>query len=157
MRIGYGYDIHNLTEGRDLILGGIKIPYIRGLEGFSDADVLIHAICDALLGAMAKGDIGEHFPQTNERYRNISSAKLLGKVVEMLKKEGYVIANIDTLILAEEPKLEPFKKRIKESLLKVLNLEANQLNIKATTAEGKGSVGQKEAIAAEAVVLIDKN
>lgn len=156
MRIGFGYDFHNLVEGRDLILGGVKIPYYRGLEGFSDADVLIHAICDALLGAMAEGDIGEHFPQDDERYRNISSKKIIKQVLSMLDDKKFKIVNLDTLIIAEEPKLGPFKDVIKESLLEMLNLRDDQLNIKATTMEGKDAIGKKESIAAKAIVLIDK-
>ncbi len=156
MRIGFGYDFHNLVEGRDLILGGVKIPYYRGLEGFSDADVLIHAICDALLGAMAEGDIGEHFPQDDERYRNISSKKIIKQVLSMLDDKKFKIVNLDTLIIAEEPKLGPFKDIIKKSLLEMLNLRDDQLNIKATTMEGKDAIGKKESIAAKAIVLIDK-
>jgi len=156
VRIGFGYDFHNLVEGRDLILGGVKIPYYRGLEGFSDADVLIHAICDALLGAMAEGDIGEHFPQDDERYRNISSKKIIKQVLSMLDDKKFKIVNLDTLIIAEEPKLGPFKDVIKESLLEMLNLRDDQLNIKATTMEGKDAIGKKESIAAKAIVLIDK-
>ena len=156
MRIGFGYDFHNLIEGRDLILGGVKIPYYRGLEGFSDADVLIHAICDALLGAMAEGDIGEHFPQDDERYRNISSKKIIKQVLSMLDDKRFKIVNLDTLIIAEEPKLGPFKDVIKKSLLEMLNLRDDQLNIKATTMEGKDAIGKKESIAAKAIVLIDK-
>ena len=156
MRIGYGYDFHNLVEGRKLILGGVKIPYYMGLEGFSDADVLLHALCDALLGTIGKGDIGEHFPETEEQYRNISSIELTKKVLAMLEKEGYKIINIDTLILAEEPKLQPFKKSIKKSLLNILNLKEDQLNIKATTTEGKGAIGRGESIAAEVIALVDK-
>ncbi|HDM37761.1 MAG TPA: 2-C-methyl-D-erythritol 2,4-cyclodiphosphate synthase [Candidatus Omnitrophica bacterium] len=156
MRIGFGYDFHNLIEGKDLILGGVKIPYYRGLEGFSDADVLIHAICDALLGAMAEGDIGEHFPQDDERYRNISSKKIIKQVLSMLDDKKFKIVNLDTLIIAEEPKLGPFKDVIKKSLLEMLNLRDDQLNIKATTMEGKDAIGKKESIAAKAIVLIDK-
>lgn len=156
MRIGYGYDFHNLVEGKNLILGGVKIPYYMGLEGFSDADVLLHALCDALLGTIGKGDIGEHFPETEEQYRNISSIELTKKVLTMLEKEGYKIINIDTLILAEEPKLQPFKKSIKKSLLNILNLKEDQLNIKATTTEGKGAIGRGESIAAEVIALVDK-
>jgi len=156
VRIGFGYDFHNLIEGKDLILGGVKIPYYRGLEGFSDADVLIHAICDALLGAMAEGDIGEHFPQDDERYRNISSKKIIKQVLSMLDDKKFKIVNLDTLIIAEEPKLGPFKDVIKKSLLEMLNLRDDQLNIKATTMEGKDAIGKKESIAAKAIVLIDK-
>jgi len=156
MRIGFGYDFHNLVEGRELFLGGVKIPYYRGLEGFSDADVLIHAICDALLGAMAEGDIGEHFPQDNEKYHNISSRKIIKQVLSMLDDKKFKIVNLDTLIIAEEPRITPFKDKIKKSLLEILNLKDEQLNVKATTMEGKDAIGKKESIAAKAIVLIDK-
>ncbi len=156
MRIGYGCDYHNLIEGKELIIGGINIPYFKGLDGYSDADVLIHAICDAILGAMGKGDIGEHFPEGHPEYKNISSVILLEKVLLLLDEYKHKIVNIDTLIIAEEPKIGPFKKRIRENLAKIMKLDAQDINIKATTKEGKDAIGQSEAIAAEAVVLIDK-
>ena len=156
MRVGYGYDSHNLTENRDLILGGVKIPYFKGLDGHSDADVLTHAICDALLGAMGKGDIGEHFPPDERKYKDISSLSLLKNVLKMLEETKYKIVNIDTLIIAEEPKMSPFKKKMKDRLNQVLNLREDSLNIKATTMEARGSIGRGEAIAAEVVALIEK-
>jgi 2-C-methyl-D-erythritol 2,4-cyclodiphosphate synthase len=156
MRIGYGFDFHNFIEGKDLIIGGINIPYFKGLDGYSDADVLIHAICDALLGAMALGDIGEHFPEQSKEYKDVSSVILLERVLEMLNDKKYRIMNLDTLIIAEEPKMGPFKKRIRENLAEIMNLDQENINIKATTLEGKGAIGKNEAISAEAVVLIEK-
>jgi 2-C-methyl-D-erythritol 2,4-cyclodiphosphate synthase len=157
MRIGYGFDFHNFIEGKDLMIGGINIPYFKGLDGYSDADVLIHAICDALLGAMGLGDIGEHFPETSKEYKDISSVILLKKVLKMLAEKKYEIVNLDTLIIAEEPKMGPFKKRIRENLAEIMSLSLENINIKATTLEGKGAIGKSEAISAEAVVLIEKN
>jgi 2-C-methyl-D-erythritol 2,4-cyclodiphosphate synthase len=139
------------------MIGGINIPYFKGLDGYSDADVLIHAICDALLGAMGLGDIGEHFPETSKEYKDISSVILLKKVLKMLAEKKYEIVNLDTLIIAEEPKMGPFKKRIRENLAEIMSLSLENINIKATTLEGKGAIGKSEAISAEAVVLIEKN
>jgi len=156
MRIGYGCDFHNFIEGKKLIIGGINIPYFKGLDGYSDADVLIHAICDAILGAMGKGDIGEHFPEESPEFKDISSVILLNKVLLLLDRYKHKIVNIDTLIIAEEPKIGPFKNRIRENLAKIMKLDIQDINIKATTKEGKDAIGQSEAIAAEAVVLIDK-
>jgi 2-C-methyl-D-erythritol 2,4-cyclodiphosphate synthase len=156
MRIGYGCDFHNFIEGKDLIIGGVKIPYYKGLDGYSDADVLIHAVCDALLGAMGRGDIGEHFPEGSPEYKDISSVVLLNKVLEMLADAKYQIINIDTLVIAEEPKIGPFKKKIRESLASIMKMDIQDINIKATTKEGKDAIGQSEAMAAEAIVLIDK-
>jgi len=156
MRIGYGCDFHNFVEGKKLIIGGINIPYFKGLDGYSDADVLIHAICDAILGAMGKGDIGEHFPEESPEFKDISSVILLNKVLLLLDRYKHKIVNIDTLIIAEEPKIGPFKNRIRENLAKIMKLDIQDINIKATTKEGKDAIGQSEAIAAEAVVLIDK-
>ena len=156
IRVGHGYDSHNLIENRDLILGGVKIPYFKGLEGHSDADVLTHAICDALLGAMGKGDIGEHFPPSERKYKDISSLSLLRDVLKMLEGAKYKIVNIDALIIAEEPKISPFKKKMKDRLNQMLNLGEDGLNIKATTMEARGSIGRGEAIAAEAVALIER-
>ncbi len=156
MRIGYGYDFHNLIEGKELVIGGINIPYFKGLDGYSDADVLIHAICDAILGAIGKGDIGEHFPEESPEFKDISSVILLQKVLLLLDEYKHKIVNIDTLIIAEEPKIGPFKKSIRENLAKIMKLDIQDINIKATTKEGKDAIGQNEAIAAEAVVLINK-
>ena len=155
-RIGIGYDIHRLTEGRKLFLGGIEVPYIKGLLGHSDADVLIHAICDALLGAVGLGDIGEHFPDTDPKYHNISSAELLKEVAHQIKEKGYSIANIDTVVIAEEPNLSAFKKQIQKNLAGVLEIKEDSVGIKAKTNEGICSTGRKEAIASYAVVLLTK-
>lgn len=154
-RVGIGYDIHRLVEGRKLFIGGIDIPYIKGLLGHSDGDVLLHAICDALLGAMAQKDIGEHFPDTDAEYQGIDSSELLGKVVSLSGKLGYRIVNIDTVIIAEEPVLVPFKKRIQARVAQIAGLSENAVSIKAKTNEGVGGVGKKEAIAAYAVVSIE--
>ncbi len=155
-RIGIGYDIHRLVEGRKLILGGVEIPYEKGLDGHSDADVLLHAICDAILGAMCKGDIGEHFPNTDPAYKDISSIVLLEKVGDLLKEEGYCITNIDTMLQAEEPNIKSFKAAMKENIAKALSLDVETINIKATTQERLGALGNKEGIAAFASVLLIK-
>lgn len=153
-RIGIGYDIHRLVEGRKLFLGGIEIPYIRGLLGYSDGDALLHAVCDALLGAMGLGDIGEHFPDTDPKYHNISSSELLKKVNDLVKNKGLVINNIDTVVIAQEPKLVPFKKHIQQNLARILNIEEERINIKAKTSQGLGQIGQKEAIACYAIASV---
>lgn len=155
-RIGIGYDIHRLVEGRKLFLGGIEIPYARGLSGHSDADALVHAICDALLGAGGAGDIGEHFPDTDPAYRGIPSLELLKKTAGLIKNKGFTVDNIDTVIIAEEPKLLVFKKQMQESLARALEIEAGRVNIKAKTNEGLGEIGRKEAIAAYAVAIIGR-
>lgn len=154
MRIGMGYDVHRLTEDRKLILGGVTIEHTLGLLGHSDADVLVHAIMDALLGAAALGDIGKHFPDTDESYRGISSMKLLEKVGEMLEENGYVIDNIDATIIAQKPKLRPYIGQMEENIASILRISQNQINIKATTEEGLGFTGQEEGIAAQAVCLL---
>ena len=154
MRVGLGYDVHKLVEGRQLILGGIDIPFKKGLLGHSDADVLTHAVCDALLGAAQLGDIGLHFPDTDPEYKGISSIKLLHKVYRMLNEKGFTIVNIDTVIFAEAPKLSAFRQAMQTTLAKALNLTTDQLNIKATTTEGLGMIGQGEGIGAMVVVLI---
>jgi 2-C-methyl-D-erythritol 2,4-cyclodiphosphate synthase len=154
---GIGYDIHQLIAGRKLILGGVEIPYIKGLYGHSDADVLIHAICDAILGALGKGDIGEHFPNTDEQYHNISSLELLKQVHNLAKKESYSINNIDTVVIADNPIISPFKSQMVSVIAKTLDLETSDVNIKATTQEGLGFPGGKEAIAAYAVVSLVKS
>jgi 2-C-methyl-D-erythritol 2,4-cyclodiphosphate synthase len=155
-RIGIGYDIHRLAEGRKLFIGGIEIPYIKGLLGHSDADVLLHALCDALLGAIGAGDIGGHFPDTDPKYQGISSAELLRETAALVKKEGLRIQNIDTVIIAQEPILSPFKKQMQEKIAQILRIEAHRLNIKAKTNEGAGEIGNKEAIAAYAAVILHK-
>ncbi|MCX5702493.1 MAG: 2-C-methyl-D-erythritol 2,4-cyclodiphosphate synthase [Candidatus Omnitrophica bacterium] len=153
-RIGIGYDIHRLVEGRKLFIGGIEIPYIKGLLGHSDADALLHAICDALLGAAAEGDIGELFPDTDPKYHNIPSIELLKIVNDLIKKKGYTINNIDTVVIAQEPILSPFKSRMEERIAQSLNIKKENVNIKAKTNEGLDDIGRKEAIAAYAVVII---
>jgi 2-C-methyl-D-erythritol 2,4-cyclodiphosphate synthase len=154
-RIGIGYDIHRLAEGRKLFLGGVEIPYIRGLLGHSDADVLLHAICDAMLGALSLGDIGEHFPDTDPKYHNASSKDLLKNVVKLVEEKGYSISNIDSVIIAQEPHLAPFKKNILERIAEILNLKPECISVKAKTNEGIGEMGKKEAIASYAVVLLN--
>ncbi len=151
MRVGMGYDVHRLVEGRDLILGGVKIEHSLGLLGHSDADVLIHAIMDALLGAAALGDIGKHFPDTDEKYKGISSMKLLEHVKGLVEEEGYVIENIDATIIAQRPKLRPYMEEMEENIAKVLKIEKNQINLKATTEEKLGFTGREEGIAAQAI------
>ena len=151
MRVGVGYDVHRLVEGRDLILGGVKIEHSLGLLGHSDADVLIHAIMDALLGAAALGDIGKHFPDTDEKYKGISSMKLLEHVKGLIEEEGYVIENIDATIIAQRPKLRPYMEEMEENIAKVLKIEKNQINLKATTEEKLGFTGREEGIAAQAI------
>jgi 2-C-methyl-D-erythritol 2,4-cyclodiphosphate synthase len=156
MRIGIGYDIHRLVEGRKLILGGVEIPFEKGLFGHSDADVLTHAICDALLGAAALGDIGSHFPDTDPRFAGASSLDLLAHVVELITERGYKIANLDSIVMAERPKLKPHVQAIRESLAAVLRVEVEQVSVKAKTSEGLESVGRNEAMAAHAVTLLIK-
>ena len=153
-RIGIGYDIHRLVKGRKLVLGGVEIPYERGLEGHSDADVLLHAICDAVLGALGKGDIGEHFPNTAEQYRNISSLVLLEKVKAVADQEGYTISNVDCVIQAEEPNLKKYKPQMRLQIAARLGVDDRAVNIKATTQEQLGAIGKKEGIAAFASVLL---
>jgi 2-C-methyl-D-erythritol 2,4-cyclodiphosphate synthase len=153
-RIGIGYDIHRLVEGKKLFIGGIEIPYIKGLLGYSDGDVLLHAICDALLGAAAQPDIGEMFPDTDPRYHGISSTELLKEVDGLLKKNNFLISNIDTVVIAQEPILSPFKKQIKTKISQVLNIKEDSVSVKAKTNEGLDEVGKGEAIAAYAVVII---
>jgi len=157
MRIGIGYDLHCLVADRKLFLGGVEIPYIKGLFGHSDADVVIHALCDSLLGALAQGDIGEHFPDTDPKYQDISSMELLKLVVDLIKAKGYSICNIDTVIIAQEPNLSPFKKKIEENLALALKVGKDCVGIKAKTNEGIGETGRKEAIACYAVALLKKS
>lgn len=151
MRAGIGYDVHRLVQGRDLVLGGVKIPYEKGLLGHSDADVLLHAVMDALLGAAALGDIGVHFPDTQEEYRGISSLELLRRVGEMLVERFYQIENIDATIIAQQPKMAPHIPQMKKNVADVLSLEDDQVNIKATTEERLGFTGKGEGISAQAI------
>ncbi len=155
MRIGFGYDVHRLVTDRPLILGGVNIPHTHGLLGHSDADVLLHAICDALLGAACLGDIGKHFPDTDEAYKGIDSTKLLQKTGEMIA-EKYTIANIDATICAQEPKLAPYIEAMQQKISNLLHLEPSQVSIKATTTEKLGFVGNKEGISAYAVTLLQE-
>ncbi len=155
MRIGIGYDIHKLTENRDLILGGVKIPFELGLLGHSDADVLVHSIIDAILGSVAMRDIGYHFPDTNEKYKNANSLKLLEKTCKMIKEKGYKIINIDTNIICQKPKLSGYIEEMRKNISKTTNLELNQISIKAKTNENQDSTGQGHSITAQAVVLVD--
>lgn len=154
MRIGNGYDVHKLVENRKLILGGVEIPFEKGLLGHSDADVLIHAIMDALLGALALGDIGKHFPDNDENFKGISSILLLEKVMEIITKEGYKIGNVDAIIVAQKPKLAPFILEMRENIAKSCGTKLNQISIKATTEEGLGFTGNGEGISSYAVVLL---
>lgn len=156
IRVGIGYDVHALVEGRPLILGGIEIPYERGLLGHSDADVLTHAIMDALLGALALGDIGKHFPDTDERYRGISSLSLLEEVRQLLNSKGYVLGNLDCIIIAERPKLAGFIPAMREKLAAALKVKADQVSVKATTTEHLGFEGREEGISAQAIVILSK-
>jgi len=155
MRIGTGYDVHRLTEGRKLIIGGVEIPYEKGLLGHSDADVLLHAIMDALLGAAALGDIGLHFPDSDERYSGISSIELLKRVRRLLLEKGYTVNNVDSTIIAQAPKMRPYIDEMKKNIANALLLPIDDINVKATTEEGLGFTGQGEGIAAQAVCLID--
>lgn len=154
MRIGHGYDVHRLTENRDLILGGVKIPFELGLLGHSDADVLLHAVCDALLGAAALGDIGGHFPDTDDKYKNIDSGLLLGEVVSLLENKGYSIVNIDATVLAQKPKLKPYICEMKKNIAAICKIDEDCVNVKATTEEGLGFTGNLSGIAAHAVCVI---
>jgi len=156
MRIGHGYDVHRLKAGRNLILGGVQIPHETGLDGHSDADVLVHAVMDALLGALALGDIGQHFPDTDERYRGVSSVALLGHVAELMAREGYVLGNLDATIVAERPKLAPHIPEMRQILADTLSVDVSRVNVKATTEEGLGFTGTELGIAAHAVVLVQR-
>ena len=155
MRVGLGYDVHKLVEGRDLIIGGVQIPYEKGLLGHSDADVLLHAIMDALLGAAALGDIGKHFPDTDSKYKGISSIKLLEYVRELIDDELYVVGNIDATIIAQRPKMAPYIEQMKKNVANALAIEVSQVNIKATTEEGLGFTGSGEGISAQAIASLE--
>ncbi|MBO4976349.1 MAG: 2-C-methyl-D-erythritol 2,4-cyclodiphosphate synthase [Lachnospiraceae bacterium] len=154
MRIGMGYDVHRLVEGRDLIMGGMKIPYEKGLLGHSDADVLLHAVMDALLGAAALGDIGKHFPDTDPAYKGISSIKLLEKVGELLNENGFLIENIDATIIAQAPKMRPHIDTMRANIAAALDIEVSQVNVKATTEEGLGFTGTGEGISSQAICML---
>ena len=156
LRIGHGFDVHRFQRGRRLIIGGVEIPYAFGLAGHSDADVLLHALINALLGAMGKGDIGSHFPDTDPRYKGISSEKLLAQVLKMMDRGRFRIINGDVTVMAERPRLAPFFKKVRERLAKLLKVRAHQINIKAVTTEGLGWIGEGKGMAAAAVVLLGK-
>ena len=155
-RVGHGYDVHKLVEDRKLIIGGVEIPHSKGLLGHSDADVLAHAICDALLGAAALGDIGKHFPDNDDRYKDVDSLVLLEKVCELIRNKGYEISNVDSTILAQTPKLRPYIDEMRSKLAKAMKLDIDELSVKATTEERLGFTGREEGIAAHAVVLLMK-
>ena len=155
-RVGHGYDVHKLVEDRKLIIGGVEIPHSKGLFGHSDADVLAHAICDALLGAAALGDIGKHFPDNDDRYKDVDSLVLLEKVCELIRNKGYEISNVDSTILAQAPKLRPYIDEMRSKLAKAMKLDIDELSVKATTEERLGFTGREEGIAAHAVVLLMK-
>lgn len=154
MRVGMGYDVHKLTTDRELILGGVTIPYEKGLLGHSDADVLVHAVMDALLGAAALGDIGKHFPDTDTKYKGISSITLLKHVAQLLEENHYMIENIDATIIAQRPKLLPYMSQMVRNIANALGIEVNQVNVKATTEEGLGFTGAGEGISSQAVCLL---
>ena len=155
MRIGHGYDVHRLVEGRDLILGGVKIPHETGLLGHSDADVLTHAVMDALLGAAAMGDIGKHFPDTDPTYKGADSLALARAVAEMIEEKGYKIGNVDATVIAEAPKLAPHIPKMRENIAEALGVEIDRINVKATTEERLGFTGERLGIAAHAVCLLE--
>ncbi len=154
MRIGFGYDVHRLVEERDLILGGVKIPYEKGLLGHSDADVLLHAICDSLLGAAALGDIGKHFPDNDDKFKDISSIILLKNVSELIEQNGYKIENLDATIIAQKPKMLPFIQQMRQNIADTCGIDISQVNVKATTEEGLGFTGEGLGIAANCVCLL---
>lgn len=156
MRIGHGYDVHKLVEGRDLIIGGVNIPHHLGLLGHSDADVLLHAISDSLLGSLALGDIGKHFPDTDEQYKGANSLELLACVYELVKEQGYEVCNIDATVLAQAPKLAPFIPQMRLNIARALELEIDAVSVKATTEEKLGFTGEEKGIAVHAVCLVYK-
>jgi 2-C-methyl-D-erythritol 2,4-cyclodiphosphate synthase len=156
MRVGFGYDVHALVTGRPLFLGGMEIPYPLGLRGHSDADVLLHAICDALLGAIGEGDIGKHFPDTDSQYRHIRSTVLLKRVINKIKEKGFHLVNIDATLVAQKPKLSEFIPRMVRQIADVLEIEPGRVNVKATTTEGLGFAGRGEGIGAYAVALVEE-
>ena len=154
MRVGIGYDVHKLVEGRDLIIGGVKIPHTLGLLGHSDADVLLHAIMDALLGAASLGDIGKHFPDTDSAYKGISSIKLLEQAAGLIEEKGYIVENIDATIIAQKPKMRPYIEQMEQNIAEALGIDKDQINVKATTEEGLGFTGMELGISAQAICAI---
>ncbi len=155
-RIGIGYDVHRLVKGRKLFLGGVEIPHIKGLEGHSDADALLHALGDAILGALGRGDIGEHFPDTDPQYKGISSLRLLEQIFQLAVEQGYRVGNVDAVIIAQEPNIKAYKQQMRAHIARVLSLSEDSVNIKATTHEGMGCLGRAEGIAAQAAVVLIK-
>ena len=155
MRVGIGYDVHRLVEGRKLILGGVEIPFELGLLGYSDADVLVHAIMDAMLGACALGDIGLHFPDTDERYKGVSSIELLKEVNGLIKVKGYCVNNIDAVLVAQKPKIQPFIYEMRKNIAEALGIDASLVSVKATTTEGLGFEGSMEGISAQSIVSLE--
>ncbi len=156
MRIGTGYDVHRLIAGRPLVLGGVTIPFEKGLLGHSDADVLVHAACDALLGAAGLADIGHHFPDSDARYKNIYSIELLRRTYELVRERGYLLINMDATVFAQAPKLSPHREAMQQTMARAMQVSADQINVKATTTEGLGEVGAGEGMAAMCVALIGK-
>lgn len=156
MRIGLGYDVHKLVEGRSLIIGGVNVPHEKGLLGHSDADVLIHAIMDGMLGALALGDIGKHFPDTDEKYKGANSMKLLEYVNHLINEKGYEINNIDSIIVAQSPKMAPHIEQMRRNIATVLNTDINNISVKATTEEGLGFTGEKQGISSQSICLLNK-
>lgn len=156
MRVGTGFDVHRLVAGRPLVLGGESIPHERGLEGHSDADVLAHAVGDALLGALGAGDLGSHFPSADERWRDAPGSVLLGRIVESLAERGYRLGNVDATIIAEEPRLEPLRERIQAGLCRMLRADPSRVNVKLKSSDGLGAIGRGEGIAAQAVVVLEE-
>lgn len=156
LRIGHGYDVHRLAAGRKLILGGVEIPYEKGLDGHSDADVLTHAVMDALLGACGLGDIGRHFPDSDERYRGISSLLLLDHVAALLRQQGYGVVNVDVTLIAQAPKVGPYRQQMADNLATHMGISSEQINVKATTEEHLGFTGSGEGMACHAVALVEK-
>ena len=156
MKVGIGYDVHKLVAGRKLVLGGVVIPFEKGLLGHSDADVLVHAVCDALLGAAAMGDIGLHFPDTAPQFKDIASLKLLARTNALIRGKGFTIGNIDATIFAEAPKIGPYRQKMQENLANTVEVDPGCINVKATTTEGLGYIGRGEGIAAMSVALLEK-
>lgn len=155
-RVGFGYDVHRLVKGRKLILGGVEVPFEKGLLGFSDADVLCHALADAILGSLNLGDLGKHFPDSDERFKNVSSLKILSMIKEKIKEQNAEIVNVDSTVVAQEPKLSPYIEKMRANISQVLGIRSQQVSVKATTTEGLGFTGQGEGMAALSVVLIER-
>ena len=156
MQIGVGYDVHRLVKGRPLVLGGVTIPFEKGLEGYSDADVLVHAACDALLGAAGEGDIGQHFPDTDPRFHAIYSIRLLESTLTILRAKGFSVVNLDAVVFAEAPKLQPYRVEMQDIIARAMGIDPQRINVKATTTEGLGHIGRGEGIAAMCIVLLAK-